>query len=122
MNAASHKDVTGQSRIENAYVLNQLHQLLAKEEAAMTAASQPVLKMAHTFRVNQHKPQFWFDQILKLEGLQEMAGQITDILHDFPQFATRATERRKRYAERVFHSIQTAIRPYQQARQGYAVK
>lgn len=48
MNTASHKDVTGQARFENAYVLNQLHALLNKEEAAMSAASQPVLKMAHT--------------------------------------------------------------------------
>ena len=74
---ASHKDVTGQTRIENAYVLNQLHQLLTHEEAAMTAASQPVLKMAHAYRVNSHDAQFWFDQVLRLEGIQSLSEQIT---------------------------------------------
>ncbi len=117
-----HKDVTRQSRFENAYVLNQLHTLLAKEEAAMSAASQPVLKMAHTYRVNQFDPGFWFDQVLKLEGIQDLSSHITDILTDFPQFAEKATTRRARYSERVFSAIKTAIRPYQEARMGYAVK
>ena len=117
---ASHKDVTGQTRIENAYVLNQLHQLLTHEEAAMTAASQPVLKMAHAYRVNSHDAQFWFDQVLRLEGIQSLSEQITVILADFPQFAEKATARRLRYSERVSSAIKTAIRPYQQARQGYA--
>lgn len=121
MNTATYKDVTRQSRFENAYVLNQLHTLLNKEEAALTAASQPVLKMAHTYRVNQFDPGFWFDQVLKLEGIQDLSSHITDILTDFPQFAEKATTRRARYSERVFSAIKTAIRPYQEARMGYQI-